>query len=252
MSLSVDIIKKKIDLNHNIFIYDVIDSTNTEAKRIAEEYDNAVIIADSQTAGRGRLGRSFYSPVGNGLYISFLKECSSFGEDIVLITTAVSEAVCRAIKRVTGKDVMIKWVNALYLDGKKVCGILTEAVRDHISGAAKQIIIGIGINCGNEAFPDEIKEIAGSLGCDDRNSLAAEVINEIDKIGSMIKNKNFMNEYRKKSLVIGKEIKIVNTGEVAEAVDIDDMGGLVVNCGGKIKTLSSGEISIRLYGNNKV
>ena len=253
MSLSVDKIKKISETEQEVFVFDTIDSTNAEAKRRAEQYKNAVFIANSQTDGRGRLGRNFYSPRDRGLYITFLKEAFCKSEDAVLITTAVSVAVCRAIRKTAGIDVGIKWVNDLYYNEKKVCGILAESVRDYKSGELSRIIIGIGINCDGAEFPDEIKEIAGSLGGVDRSRLAAELIRETDKIGNMIENRDFMDEYRKKSIVIGKEIVVVNTGEIADALDIDDVGGLVIKKrDGKTKTLSSGEISIRICGNNKV
>ncbi len=240
---------------YDIIVYDTLDSTNTEAKRLAEDKvnSNSVIIADYQTAGRGRLGRQFYSPKGIGLYMSFLIKADFPPEQTVLITTAASVAVCRAIERAAGVQPKIKWVNDLYLNGRKICGILAESVNNFKTGRIEYIIIGIGINCGKMDFPDEIRDIAGSVGSVDRNRLAAEVIREMNQIFDMISNRNFLDEYRQKSLVIGKRIKILGENPYfAEAVDIDDLGGLVIRTeDGDIKTLVSGEISIRLCGDNK-
>lgn len=237
-----------------IIVYDTIDSTNKEARRLAETGANeCVIIANSQTAGRGRLGRQFYSPKDSGIYMSFLLKNNFALEETVLITTAVSVAVCRAIERTANVFPKIKWVNDLYLKGRKICGILTEAVNDFKTGRIEYIIVGIGINCDETDFPDEIANIAGAIGNNiDRNRLIAEIIREFDGLRSLILEKGFIEEYKNRSLVIGKEIKILgNPPETAKAIDIDDFGGLIVQTdNGEIKTLSSGEISIRLCGDN--
>lgn len=258
MSREIEISSEKIrgllgnTANYSIRVYDCIDSTNSEAKRLAEvSAENTVIIAKEQTAGRGRLGRSFYAPKGGGLYLSFLQRCNIPPADIVAVTTAVSVVVSRAIKAAADVDVSIKWVNDLYFEGKKVCGILAEAVWDITNSDLKYMVIGIGINCGDIEFPDDIKQLAGSIGNVDRNRLAAELIMGMESLEEMVLDKSYIDEYRKKSLVIGREIKILNSGETAKAVDIDDFGGLVIQKdGGETKTLSSGEISIRLCGNN--
>ncbi len=253
--LSKDLICSYIeDAQNRIVVYDVIDSTNAEAKRLAiSGEEDAVIIADCQTEGRGRLGRSFYSPKGNGIYMSFLIKGDFPEEQSVLLTTATSVIVCRAIENTEGIYPQIKWVNDLYLDGKKVCGILAEAIRNS-DNDIEYVIIGIGINCEGEDFPDEIKDIAGSLGGVDRNRLAAAIINGMENIKAMIADNNFIDEYKKRSLVIGKRINVLNFGiGEAEAIDIDKSGGLVIRTSnGEIKTLSSGEISIRLCGNNNL
>ena len=238
--------------NYSITVYDTLDSTNAEAKRLAAmSAENTVVIAKEQTAGRGRLGRSFYSPKGGGLYVSFLQKCNIPPEDIVAVTTAVSVVVSRAIKAAADAEVGIKWVNDLYFDGRKVCGILAEAVWDTANSDLKYMVTGIGINCGDIDFPEDIERLAGSIGSVNKNRLAAELIKGMECLEEMVINKSYIDEYRKKSLVIGREIKILNTGETAKAVDIDNFGGLVIQTdGGETKTLSSGEISIRLCGNN--
>lgn len=245
-------LKQRSDIK--FIVYDTLDSTNMEAKRIAHSgvESKTVIIADFQTAGRGRLGRQFYSPKGKGLYMSFLLKNEFSDDGICLITAAASVAVCRAIEKAAGVSPSIKWVNDLYLDGKKICGILTEAVNGLQSGRIEHIIIGIGINCAEQDFPDEIKDIAGVLGNNtNRSQLAAEIICEMSQICNMVLEKSFIDEYRKRSLVVGKQITVLgNPPETAVAIDIDDFGGLVIRTDeGDIKTLSSGEISIRVCGN---
>ena len=255
--------KEKIEahlkgFDNTIIVMDEVDSTNLELKRLAQggANDGTVVIAEHQTSGRGRLGRSFFSPAGSGIYMSVLIKPSFEEEKAVLVTTAVSVAVCRAIERVSGKNPLIKWVNDLYLNNKKICGILTEAIRDAKSGRIEYIVIGIGINCAETDFPDDIKNIAGSIcereECFSRNELIAEIIKEINILGDFADNKDFIDEYRRRSLVIGKEIRILGkTEEKATAIDIDENGGLVVKLSnGETKILSSGEISIRLGGNN--
>lgn len=245
--------------DNNIIVMDEVDSTNLELKRLAKggAKDGTVVVADYQTSGRGRLGRSFFSPAGSGIYMSLLLKPSFEEERATLVTTAVSVAVCRAIERVSGKRPLIKWVNDLYLDDKKICGILTEAIRNAVSGKIEYIVIGIGVNCTKTEFPDDIKNIAGSV-CEkaenfSRNELIAEIIKEINIMGDFADSKNFIDDYKQRSLVIGKEIRILGESEeLAKAVDIDENGGLVVRLvSGETKILSSGEISIRLSGNNE-
>ncbi|MBQ3572988.1 MAG: biotin--[Clostridia bacterium] len=247
------------ECDNTIIVMDEVDSTNLEIKRLAQDgaKDGTVVIADRQSSGRGRLGRSFFSPAGSGIYMSILIKPSFEEERAVIVTTAVSVAVCRAIEKVSGKRPLIKWVNDLYLNGKKICGILTEAIRDARSGKIEYIVIGIGVNCAETEFPDDIKNIAGSI-CEkeeelSRNELAAEIIKEINLMGNLANSRDFIDEYKRRSLVIGKDIRIIGKSEeLATVLDIDENGGLVVRLwDGETKILSSGEISIRLSGNNE-
>lgn len=190
----------------------------------------------------------------------------------VLITTAASVAVCKAIEIVTGISCKIKWVNDIYLEDKKICGILTEAVTDFESGHIDHIVLGIGINysTAQTAFPKEIAGIAGSLFGQvpdqsaaqtetdmSRNRLIAEVINQILEINEALESRKFIEDYKNRSFVLGKEILVIPrikaeneidpaAGVPAVAADIDDDGGLVVKYkDGSVQTLNSGEISIR-------
>lgn len=249
-------------LGGKIEVYDVIDSTNNAAKNYAmksggREVFDRVFVANCQTAGRGRLGRSFYSPPKTGLYMSFLLHPQILAESAVMLTTAASVAVCRAIENTANVRPEIKWVNDIYISNKKVCGILTEAVTDFESGAVESVVIGIGINISTEDFPDDLGGAAGNIGCaaahetNIRSRLAAEVINQVQSIicEDILSrgDRGYIKDYKERSMVLGKDIIILNTNETARAVDIDDEGGLVaVTAEGKEKVLSTGEISIRL------
>lgn len=235
----------------DITVYDCIDSTNTALREMAEKgaEEFSVIIASEQTSGRGRMGRSFYSPQGTGLYISILLRPDLPTEKTVLITTSAAVAVCKAIEKTTNKTPQIKWVNDIFIDGKKVCGILTEAVFE--DGKIKYAVLGVGINifAPNGGFPEEIKNIAGAVCSDFKDGLreltAAEFLNELSNIDI----EKTSNEYKKRSLVIGKKITVLSADGPYEAVaeDIDDSCGLIIKKeDGTRKVLSSGEISIRL------
>ncbi len=234
----------------DVRIYAETDSTNSEAKRYAVSGGRApaLFLADRQTAGRGRLGRSFYSPEGSGLYMSLLLPTKPELADTVLMTSAAAVAVRRAILSVTGKDTGIKWVNDLYLNGRKVCGILCELL-----SSERMMIVGVGINLSNGDFPEEIAHVAGSLGVSDpngelRDTLAARCAKELLEIWETLGDGGFMDEYRKNSIVLGDEIIYTENGVSRSglAVDIDSRGRLTVkDSDGITHLLSSGEISVR-------
>lgn len=260
-----------------IHVFQTVESTNLTAKKMALDGapQGTVVIAEEQTKGRGRMGRSFYSPPAGGIYISFLLKPRFEAAKSVLITTAASVAVCKAIEKVTGKDCRIKWVNDVYLNGRKICGILTEAVTDFESGQIDHIVCGIGINYST-VFPEDLSGIAGSIfgpasadpdqqKCSEtgireevsRNRLIAEVINQVFDLYERLETKEFIEEYKSRSFVLGREILVIptvgpdkernlNDGIPATALDIDSDGGLVVRYrDGSVGTLNSGEISIR-------
>lgn len=241
-----------------IKVYKTIDSTNVEAKRIALEngVHGMTLLAEEQTKGKGRLGRSFYSPANTGIYMSILLKPELAGSDAILITTAASVAVCRGIQKVLGICPQIKWVNDVYWENRKICGILTEAVSDFEMGKIDTVVVGIGINYRTEDFPQDLEKRAGSVAMDTsvpRNRLAAAVINEFWEIYSHLTDRSFMKEYREYSNVIGKEIRFLEQGEWREgrALDIDDDGGLMVECleeeGRKrVRVLHTGEITLRV------
>jgi len=246
----------------NIHTYKVLESTNTTAKQMAFSGapTGTVILAEEQTGGRGRLGRSFFSQKEAGLYMSIIIKPDFGMNKSLLVTTAASVAVCRAVKKVSGIETQIKWVNDIYFEGRKICGILTEAISNFESGAIDSLVVGIGINCNMDKndFPDEIKDTAGALsGRIQRNELAAEVINQFFGILSNFGEGHypeFMDEYRRRSIVLRKDIFIYKNLSAgagdrlrAKAIDITNEGGLmVIYEGGTKETLTSGEISLRI------
>ena len=259
--LSPEGIKLELDekyRNYKIDVYKTIDSTNQEVKRQALEGagQGLVVLAEQQTMGKGRRGRSFYSPAGTGIYMSVLfRPSPEQSKDVVLVTTAASVAICRAIRKVLNEEPQIKWVNDVYFRGKKVCGILTEAVSDFESGQIDTVVVGIGINyhVPEDGFPEEIRGIAGSVCTDEnmipRNSLVAAVLNELFAIYEKLSEREYMEDYRRWSNVIGKDVRFTSgDGWMdAKALDIDDNGGLLVQLdNGEKKTLRTGEITLRV------
>lgn len=234
--LTVDGTSAYIDVPCKLRVYDIVTSTNEIAK-ISELPDvPLVIIADRQTAGKGRLGRRFESPAGTGQYMSFVFQPDFDIRRSLYVTMAAAVGTCRAIEKVTGKHVEIKWVNDLFLNGKKVCGILTEAQSDLESGRIERLITGIGVNCYPGSFPPEVSEIAGSLAEStsefSREILAAAMINEVLPLITDPDTSKFLDEYRERCFILGREIRIHpsydDAGIRARAIDISDDGGLIV------------------------
>lgn len=246
--------------NVELHIHDTLDSTNTYAKQLALEGapHGSIVIAEHQTNGRGRLGRTFFSP-RSGLYISIVIKPDFDLSQSVLVTSAAAVAVVNALNTVCSVDAGIKWVNDIYVKGKKVCGILSEGLTNFESGQIDSIIIGIGINTSVDGFPDDLLDIAGAVEGDySRSALVANVIAETLDLMSSISNRAFMPAYKEKSLVIGKTVTVYNgkyktspeedlPSRQARVLDIDDNGGLVVlYTDGSKEVLTSGEISVRL------
>lgn len=246
--------------NIKIHIYDTLDSTNIKAKQIAAENgeDRAVIMARQQTGGRGRLGRSFFSPK-EGLYMSILIKPDFDLSNSGLVTSAAAVSVAQSIEEIAHKDAGIKWVNDVYVDGKKVCGILTEGITDFETGRIEHLIIGIGINTTVKDFPKELLQTVGAVeGEYSKSALAASVVSKTIDFIKQIDDPSFIKTYKEKSIVIGKNIKVykgqykVNPddeipGINARVLDIDSDGGLIVlYSDGTREKLISGEISIRL------
>ena len=235
-----------------ISVFDSIDSTNSEAKRAISNglSGEAIFAAEAQTAGRGRHGRSFYSPEGGGLYFSCVLHPEVGLAESTAITAATAVAVCKALENKTKKHPLIKWVNDIFIDGLKVCGILTEAVSDFESGRVQAVIVGIGINLTTEHFPDELSGIAASVGAGiDRCAFIAEVFECIKSYCNALPSREFMSDYRRYSLVIGRGITFSRNGIDYRAVAraIHDDGSLeVLTDSGEVILLQSGEISIKL------
>lgn len=230
-----------------VFVFDEIDSTNSEAKRRAADGASLpmLILAEGQSAGRGRLGRSFYSPEGTGLYMSLAYKVKGEMADAVTITSAAAVAVSLSLEEACNIDCGIKWVNDIYARDRKVCGILAEAVS---CGNESVIVVGVGINCTTDIFPEDIRDRAGSVGKVDRSLLAADIAKRILSYAENIADRGWHGEYKKRSMVLGREISYTE-GEVtkkATAIDVDQNGGLVIQENGETKTLFTGEITVRL------
>ena len=194
------------------------------------------------------MGRSFYSPNHTGAYFSILYRPEVSVDSAVTVTCATSVAVLRAIRRLTGRTCGIKWVNDLYLDSKKVCGILTECVS---IGSDTHIIVGIGVNISTAFEDTELSFVAGSLGADSLSSseLIAEVVSELLPLLDEPGKREWLEDYRRYSLVIGKKISFVQNGESREGtvLSIDDDGALFVRLNdGEVLRLFSGEISLKM------
>lgn len=239
-----------------IKIYKTLESTNKTAKEmaVAGAEHGTVIIADSQTKGRGRYSRSYFSPSG-GLYMSIIlrPEVLNF-ENPTSVTAFAAVAVCEAIESISEKTPEIKWVNDILIDGKKVCGILTEAVTDFESGSLDWIVLGIGINVyiKTEDFPDDLQTSATSIFPNEkmfgvRNKLSAEIINRILGYDITPREAEIFRKYKNRLAILGNQVTVIqNKNEYkATVIDIDAAGHLVVkNENGEIITVSSGEIRV--------
>lgn len=242
-------------LGAKLFYYELTDSTNKRAR----EYCNgsftlpAVFFANGQSEGRGRMGRSFFSPDSTGLYMTLLVEAPP-SRSFTLLTSVAAVAVREAISRVFGVDTRIKWVNDIYLGSKKVAGILAESF---VEGEKRYVAIGVGVNLTTRDFPSELSDKAGAIVEADMESeeldasrfaLAFEITRGIfdmmkDTTGSHI------GRYRKYSCVLGKRVSFVKDSAYLEgvAIDIGSDGELIVVLdSGETQILSTGEISLSL------
>ncbi len=240
-----------------IKIYETVGSTQDIGKRLIEEEapDRALICAASQTAGRGRYGKSFYSPKDTGIYMSLVLSIKRELSDFIAITFAVAVALRKVIERHSESVPLIKWVNDIWIGDKKAAGILTEGINDLESGMLSYIIIGIGLNCSTETFPEELKDIACRIeGLDiGRNRFIAEIVAEVFSIADELLHggdkakKELLKEYKAHSLILGRRVYWEQDGKRYEgkAVDINDDGNLIVCLEDGLVTLSSGEVSVR-------
>ena len=243
----------------NLLVYNIVDSTNTVLRNMANDgnEEKTVVIANEQTDGRGRKGRDFFSPSNSGIYMSILLRPQSQIKDSVLVTAAAAVCVSRAIDRVCGVKSEIKWVNDIYIGDKKVCGILAEGAIDSKTASAKYIILGIGINLyrPQNDFPDEIKDIAASVltekqaNIDLRSELVAEIIDEFFRIYPNVSDREIYDEYKERLMLIGRDVVVYNAEKQYDAtvVDLDENFALCVRKeDGEIIHLSSGEVSTKL------
>lgn len=251
--LNKEKILSQLDNKHNIVLLEEVDSTNNYAKKMAkdEAIDDAIIIANSQTFGRGRLGRSFESNKSSGIYMSILLKPTFSLEYAKKITCLASVAVSKAIDKLTGLSSKIKWVNDIYINNKKVSGILTEASTLVEEGKLEYVVIGIGINTYTQVFSDELIKIATTLENEaqmviSRCDLIVNVINYIDYYLSHIEENIFMDEYIEKSFVIGNTVELTKYDKkyLVEVVGISKDGELIIKKeDGTKEYVSSGEIT---------
>lgn len=263
--ISETVICDGINYPSKVTVLDKVDSTNNYAKKLTDMSKINVIVANEQTSGRGRMGRDFYSPSSKGIYMTVCFE-PKFGVDKAMLVTGLSAlAICKAFEETCGVGPKIKWVNDLYLEGKKVCGVLTEAETNFESGKITKMIIGIGINCFEQEFPEELEKkatyIRNSKKEFDRNKLIVAIVNKLFEHFENIGSRGYLMEYKARSFILGEQISIYGTatkdlpenggrGIKARAVDIDDNGGLVVEYlegqhMRELATIMSGEVTIR-------
>lgn len=233
-------------------VFDCIDSTNSEAKRriAAGDGRRQLLLAREQTAGRGRMGRSFFSPAETGLYMTLTLGRAERMKDPALLTVAAAAATAAAIEAATGERTAIKWVNDIYMAEKKVCGILCEAVS--VGAGHTAVLAGIGVNIETAEFPPELRQKAGTLPrAVDRAALAAEITARLLRIWDAPEQSDFLAEYRARSFVPGHRVRFMRDGAEREALAlaIDDGGALLVRYDdGTEEALRSGEVSVTVSG----
>lgn len=247
-------------LGSRIFYYDEIDSTNTQAKRLAEEGapHGSVVVADVQTGGRGRRGRNWVSAGGSGIWFSLLLRPEILPDKASMLTLVAAMAVAKGIRRTTKLEPMIKWPNDVVLAGKKVCGILTElsAQVDYVN----HIIVGIGINVRRQQFPPELEKVATTLEQErqlhvDRAQLLEAVLEEFEdyyeKYLHTLDVSLFREEYEELLVNQGRQIQVLDPAGAYEGIarGINEKGELLVECDRGLVTVNSGEVSVRgIYG----
>lgn len=245
-----------------IICLESVDSTNTYAKRLAADGapHGTVVLADAQSAGRGRMGRNFSSPAGKGLYLSVILRPDCSPEALMHLTCAVGVAAAEAIEKVCDRNVQIKWINDLIVGKRKLGGILTELRVDPATRAVDYAVVGIGINCLQTAadFPEDVRPIATSLSlCGaqiDREALAAALIDELFRMDRILQSEKaqIMAQFCARCVTLGQQISFSREGKIfhGRAVSVDEEGALSVELSdGTRETIAAGEVSIRgMYG----
>ena len=239
-----------------IHVEQALPSTNTHLKALAAEGapEGTVVIALEQTAGRGRMGRAFFSPRGTGVYFSLLLRPKMSAVDATLVTTAAAVAVTDALLDVCGIDAAIKWVNDVYVGEKKVCGILTEGAFNVETGALESVVLGIGINVEPPpgGFPEELRPIAAPLydkaaPAGIKSRLIAAVLSRLSDILPRLEEKPHLAEYKRRMFLTGREVDVVSGGEARRAgvLGVDDDFRLLVRYdNGETDALMSGEVRV--------
>ncbi len=265
---------KKVGISLKTEIKECVDSTNGLLRTYGDggKKQDMILLAEHQTGGRGRKGRSFFSPEGTGLYMSLMLHPKVPAGEVHMLTPLAAAAVAKALERFTRENVQIKWVNDILIRGRKTVGILTETSGTLSGGCFDYVIVGIGINVYEPAagFPEEIRESAGAVfGAGElyrenlRSRIAVEVVQQFMELYRTFPGKQYLEEYRSRSCLIGKEVRVVPTeqmmGSVEEAegkvkgkaiyatvLGVDDDCRLLVQYeDGRCELLSSGEVSVR-------
>jgi len=255
-AVSIDSIRRYLpDSVYSLDVRSRITSTNTVLKSNASSLPEwSAIIAGYQSEGRGRLGRTFLSPADTGVYLSILLHPSIPAQESYRITTAAAVAACRAIEHCTDAKPSIKWVNDVYVNNRKVCGILTEGAFDMETGGFEWAVMGIGFNVYEPegGFPEELSQIAGSIAGtrqkDLRSRIAAEFMQEFYSLCTDLRANEFIREYRSRSFLIGRNVNVLKGDSCNPAcvLDIDDECRLEVRYeNGGTEKLATGEVSIR-------
>jgi len=256
--LNIDGLRSRITglIGREIFYFDTVDSTNTTASEIAAKtLEGAVVLADSQGRGRGRLGRAWVSPPGVNLYMSIILMPDIRSRDATLITIMSSVACATALRRASGLDILIKWPNDLTVKRRKLGGILTDLKTEENKISLAVLGIGINVNADVERFPEDVKSIATSLkhesGSDySRTEIAAEVLNELDvwyKILKTMDRDTLLSAWKQLSSTLGREVSAVTSRGVFRGLarDIDGEGLLIMELPtGEIMKISSGDVTL--------
>lgn len=240
-----------------IDVRDTCSSTNSEVKAFAQNggEEGLVVVSASQTQGRGRLGRSFFSPDSTGIYMSVLLKPTCKPQEAVLITTAAAVSVCEALECCGVNGAQIKWVNDIFFNGKKVCGILTESGFGVGGETLDYAVLGVGVNvyAPEKGFPVELNDIAGAVFSQEcqglKNEFIGSFLNSFFKYYDKLSFREHIGAYREKCFVLGKEINIISGEKTtpATALQIDENCNLIVElqCGEQL-CVGAGEISLRV------
>lgn len=239
-------------------LFPVLDSTNRKVRKRASQGapEGYTAIALQQTAGKGRRGHSFHSPAGTGIYMSLLlRPAGCSARDAARLTTMAAVAACEAIEAVSGETALIKWVNDIFVNGKKAAGILTEASVSLENGLLEYAVLGIGINVlpPEKGFPDDISPIAGAVFrepvSDGKNRMAAEFLNRFMTYYKNPEPADLLSRYRRRCFVLGQTVQVLSGSgsKTARAIDLDEDFRLIVEYeNGDTEALYSGEISVKL------
>lgn len=244
-------------MKYVIHRYPVLASTNTTAHHLAREgaAEGTVVVAERQEQGRGRFGRSFFSPGDSGLYFSLILRPGLLPNQALYLTTAAAVAVARSVETLTGTPAAIKWVNDVYLRDRKVAGILTEGCVD--VGRLQYAVLGVGVNLSVPAggFPADIADRAGALFCQPqlpatKETLLEQILDAFDELYRAMPDSSFLEEYRRRSWLTGRTVQLLmpddTPGETVVVRGIDDDFGLLVEGADGCRTIRSGDVRVKV------